>query len=212
MVKHDEWLVAVSGAHAAQSKTGSLRWRAGSGSPCVGEQTRTIKALSDQEIADYLSGKGMGFAKAAELNGYPGPSHVLELAAELGLTPKQKQRTEALFRRMQTRASAAGRKLVDEERRLDELFASKSISAALLRTELMSIAALQSEIREVHLEAHLEQVEILSDAKEKKYWHLRGYERQSGSQHHQHSPPQGHDRSTRLCFSRGESTRGQSFD
>jgi Spy/CpxP family protein refolding chaperone len=155
-------------------------------SPYVGEQTRTIKALSDQEIADYLSGKGMGFAKAAELNGYPGPSHVLELATELELTPAQKQRTEALFQRMQARASAAGKKLVDEERRLDELFASKAISAASLSTELKSIAALQKEVREAHLEAHLEQAKILSEAQAMKYWHLRGYESQSGSPHHQH--------------------------
>jgi Spy/CpxP family protein refolding chaperone len=155
-------------------------------SPYVGEETRTVKALSDQEIADYLSGKGMGFAKAAELNGYPGPAHVLELATELELTPTQRQRTEALFRRMQARASAAGRKLVDGERKLDLLFASKAISAARLSAELKSIAALQGEIREAHLRAHLEQAKILSEGQVMKYAHLRGYEQRSGSMHHRH--------------------------
>ena len=37
----------------------------------------------------------MGLAKAAELNHYPGPAHVLTLATELALTPDQKARTDA---------------------------------------------------------------------------------------------------------------------
>src|SRR5262245_3588865 len=73
-------------------------------SPYVGQESREIKALSPQEISDYVSGKGMGLAKAAELNGYPGPAHVLELAAQLDLTPEQKTKTEALFKKMQARA------------------------------------------------------------------------------------------------------------
>jgi len=64
-------------------------------SPYIGQASREIKALSPQEISDYLSGKGMGLAKAAELNGYPGPAHVLELAAQLELTSEQKTKTEA---------------------------------------------------------------------------------------------------------------------
>src|SRR2546430_16621065 len=91
-------------------------------SPYVHEQSRSIKALSDQEMADYAAGKGMGFARAAELNGYPGPAHVLDLADELMLSAPQRGRTAALFRRMQARASALGARLVDEERRLDTLF------------------------------------------------------------------------------------------
>ena len=51
--------------------------------PYAGQQTRAIKALSDDEIAAFLNGEGMGFAKAAELNGYPGPAHVLTLAQKL---------------------------------------------------------------------------------------------------------------------------------
>jgi hypothetical protein len=56
-------------------------------SPYAGEQARDIKALSDQDIKELQSGHGKGLAKAAELNGYPGPAHVLELADELKLTP-----------------------------------------------------------------------------------------------------------------------------
>ena len=54
--------------------------------PYAEMQGRSIKALSDQQIADLNTGRGMGLALAAELNGYPGPSHVLELADKLEQT------------------------------------------------------------------------------------------------------------------------------
>src|SRR5215831_6066543 len=91
-------------------------------SPYAGLESREIKALSPQEISDYLAGKGMGFAKAAELNGYPGPAHVFELATQLHLTPEQKAKTEALFQKMQARAIGLGKELVEQERALDRLF------------------------------------------------------------------------------------------
>jgi hypothetical protein len=89
-------------------------------SPYVGQETRVIKSLSPAEQADLIAGKGMGFAKAAELNGYPGPAHVLELAAQLQLTDAQRKQTEALFKDMEARAKALGAKLVEAERSLDE--------------------------------------------------------------------------------------------
>src|SRR4051812_36526408 len=50
-----------------------------SGQPYAGLEQRPIKALSQQQADDLRTGRGMGLALAAELNGYPGPSHVLEL-------------------------------------------------------------------------------------------------------------------------------------
>jgi hypothetical protein len=61
-------------------------------SPYAGQQARTIKALSDEEIAALRNGEGLGMAKAAELNGYPGPLHVLALAAQLELTERSSGR------------------------------------------------------------------------------------------------------------------------
>jgi hypothetical protein len=55
--------------------------------PYADQQHRIIKALSEEEIAALLKGEGLGMAKAAELNGYPGPLHVLTLARELELSP-----------------------------------------------------------------------------------------------------------------------------
>src|SRR5688572_19878417 len=101
-------------------------------SPYVGEQSRSIKALSEQEQADLIAGKGMGLARAAELNGYPGPMHVLELMVDLSLTAEQKAATEFLFKSMHERAQVVGRELVSAEGALDELFRSKKITADLL--------------------------------------------------------------------------------
>jgi hypothetical protein len=144
-------------------------------SPYTGQEAREIKALSPQEVSDLLAGKGMGFAKVAELNGYPGPVHVVELATQLQLTPEQMARTQALFNKMQARAVSIGRQLVDEERALDGQFASKSITAASLQSSLERIANLQAELRRVHLQTHLEQTALLSGAQIAAYSKLRGY-------------------------------------
>jgi len=68
--------------------------------PYAGQQARPLKALSDDDIAALRNGEGMGMAKAAELNGYPGPAHVLTLAAQLGLTETQQRDVRAIFERM----------------------------------------------------------------------------------------------------------------
>ena len=167
---------------------------ASAASPYVGQTSRSIKSLSDEEVADYLSGNGMGLAKAAELNGYPGPAHVLELADQLALSPKQKERTEAIFERMQSQAKSVGKRLIDEERKLEELFASKTISSPLLHQTLGSIASLRAEVREIHLQAHLDEAQILSQAQTTKYWHLRGYDG-SASHDHSHDGSAGHTHS-----------------
>ena len=68
-------------------------------SPYMGQESREIKALSPQEISDYLLGRGMGLAKAAELNGYPGPAHVLELAVQLEITSEQRPRPKCCLKK-----------------------------------------------------------------------------------------------------------------
>ena len=148
---------------------------AAASSPYADDVERDIKALSPEEVAGLLAGRGMGLAKAAELNGYPGPKHVLELADELALDPEQRSRTEALFRHMRTRAVAVGRALVEAEGVLDGRFARRSIVPGSLKRSLERIADLEAELRRVHLEAHLEQRALLSDAQVAAYRRGRGY-------------------------------------
>src|SRR5690606_34924677 len=90
-------------------------------SPYAGDVTRPIKALSGAEIDAYLTGAGMGLARAAELNHYPGPRHVLDLADSLDLSAEQREQTRAIFDAMQAQAISLGRELVARERSLDSL-------------------------------------------------------------------------------------------
>jgi len=151
-------------------------------SPYAGQEAQSITSLSPREVSDLLDGKGMGFAKAAELNGYPGPLHVLELAGPLELTPAQRSATEQLFSRMQEAAKARGAMLVDAERALDMLFRSGKAQAETLGRQLDAIAQARARVRQSHLEAHLEQMRILTATQVERYNRLRGY----GS-HHTHA-------------------------
>ena len=149
--------------------------QATSPAPYAGQQSREIKALSGDEQADLLAGKGMGLAKAAELNGYPGPAHVLELAGELALSAEQRARTQAVWQAMDARARALGQQVVDAERELDALFASKQVTRERLGEQLDRIGVLQAQLRAVHLEAHLEQARILTPEQTTRYAARRGY-------------------------------------
>lgn len=143
--------------------------------PYAAQAGAQIKALSDAEVQDYLNAKGMGLAKAAELNGYPGPAHVLELAQELGLDEAQRRATQALFENMRLRAGNAGAELIAKERELDGLFAAGKIDDAQLAARLGEIGALQAQIRGIHLSAHLAQKALLSSRQVETYNRLRGY-------------------------------------
>ena len=144
-------------------------------SPYTGQEQRAIKALSDEEIRDLLEARGMGLAKAAELNSYPGPLHVLQLAAELGLSDAQRKATDSLYANMRQRALSIGRQIIEAERALDRAFANAAIEPATLRSQLTAIATLQGELRAVHLEAHLAQHALLTPEQITRYDVLRGY-------------------------------------
>lgn len=157
-------------------------------SPYAGQEVREIKALSAEEIRGYLTGEGMGLAKAAELNGYPGPAHVLELAAELEMTSEQRAKTEAVLAAMHVKATSLGEALVEAERRLDQLFAAKTATSESVAAALDEIGALQAKVRGAHLEAHLAESEILTAAQSARYAQLRHYG--SASANPEHAGPQ----------------------
>src|SRR6516162_7105607 len=103
-------------------------------------QARPIKGLSEQQVADLKAGRGMGLALPAELNGYPGPIHVLELSNKLALSAEQKQRIQDLFDAMKAEAIPLGAKLLEQEAELDRQFASHSITAESLKNITAQIA------------------------------------------------------------------------
>ena len=143
--------------------------------PYAGLQGRSVKALSDQQIADLKAGRGMGLALAAELNGYPGPMHVLELASPLGLSDDQRAKVGGLFDAMKREAVPLGERLIAAETALDRLFADRTITASSLGEATRDIASLQGELRLAHLKYHLATLELLTPEQATRYSTLRGY-------------------------------------
>jgi LTXXQ motif family protein len=154
--------------------------------PYARQQARTIKALSDDDIAALRKGEGMGMAKAAELNGYPGPAHVLTLAAQLGLTKNQQRDVTAIFERMSAAAKPLGAELIAREEVLDQLFVKGEITPERLAAETAAIGTLQGRLRSVHLAAHLETRALLNPDQIARYQQLRGYGEPAEPQHHHH--------------------------
>jgi Spy/CpxP family protein refolding chaperone len=117
----------------------------------------------------------MSLALAAELNGYPGPLHTLEFAEKLSLSASQRAATQHLYERMKVSAISAGEALIAAERSLDRLFATRSVTELQLSQALSRVAEAQARLRGVHLQAHLDQVRILSPEQVAQYKRLRGY-------------------------------------
>lgn len=153
--------------------------------PYAGMQARPIKALSEQQVADLGAGRGMGLALAAELNGYPGPSHVLELADKLDLTADQRAGVQRLFDAMKTEALPLGSKLIEQEAELDRQFANRTVTPESLKASTGTVAATQGALREAHLKYHLSTAAILTPGKMQRYAELRGYGGKP-MHHHQH--------------------------
>lgn len=144
-------------------------------SPYSGLEKRSVKALSAQQISDLAAGRGIGLALAAELNGFPGPSHVLELADTLQLSDQQRDQIRDLFEAMKAETIPLGNRLIAEETELDRAFAEKRATRETVETATSRIAAIQGALRAAHLRYHLAMVEILLPAQITRYAELRGY-------------------------------------
>src|SRR5262249_16754704 len=170
-------ILAVASAHAQ--------------TPYAGMQTRTIKALSEQQVGDLKAGRGMGLALAAELNGYPGPAHVLHFADNLDLSPPQRTHVHAsevqrLFDSMKAEAMPLGIRLIEQEADLDRQFAGRTVTPESLKAATAAVATTQGILRETHLKYHLSTAALLNSAQMLKYAELRGYSGNGGAGGHKH--------------------------
>jgi Spy/CpxP family protein refolding chaperone len=141
----------------------------------AGLETREIKSLSADELKGLKEGKGLGYALSAELNGYPGPRHVLELAEKLKLTPDQQAQTELLFADMQRESSALGEKLIEVERAIDQGFQQRLLDSASLDSLTGDAAEIDGKLRATHLKYHLGMMALLNPEQVASYVQLRGY-------------------------------------
>ena len=148
---------------------------AGTAQPYAGAEQRTIKTLSVQQIADLDAGRGMGFAMAAELNGYPGPMHVFELADTLRLSPDVRIRVQSLVTEMKAEATSLGKRIIAEETALDQLFKNGRATPEQVNAMTSRIGALQGTLRASHLRYHLVTRDLLTPEQIADYNRHRGY-------------------------------------
>lgn len=143
--------------------------------PPASSGAQPTSSLTAEQVQQLLDGEGMGLAKAAELHGYPGPKHVLELEKELALSAEQRQRVVEIRERMLAEAKRLGTAVVEAERALDRAFMSGTVTPADLASRTAAIAELNGRLRATHLQAHLDAKPILSAEQTKKYAALRGH-------------------------------------
>ncbi len=144
-------------------------------SPYAGFTDREIKALSAEEVEGLLSGAGLGMALPGELNRYPGPTHVLQMAPILDLSPDQEDAIRTIFEEMQGQARALGKEIVERERELDQAFAQGTITDVRLEELVGVIARSKARLRVAHLRAHLRLRPILTESQIEQHERLRGY-------------------------------------
>jgi hypothetical protein len=156
--------------------------------PYAGFETRKIKGLSDKDIEELRRGGGWGLALPAELNGRPGPAHLLELRNELELSGKQITAITALYEEMQKSAIEAGERFIAAEAALSDAFAAPDLSEETLEGLLAASAVARKDLRLAHLSAHLATPSLLSQKQIEKYNVLRGYAEDPCT-----NVPEGHD-------------------
>lgn len=141
----------------------------------VGQHHRPIKSLSATDLAELQKGGGWGLAKAAELNGVPGPAHLLELSDQIPLSADQHATITALYADMKENAIIEGNRLIKAEAALDAAFKVGDLTAEELERLINTITQSLGRLRFVHLSAHLKTPEILSPDQIARYNSLRGY-------------------------------------
>ena len=175
------WLITVFAGFSSTALAQSSQ-------PYSGMQSRLIKALSDKQVTDLRAGRGMGLALAAELNGYPGPSHLVELSDQLGLTSEQLSSLKEMFDAMKAETIPIGENLVAREEELDRLFVENAISEQQLEAATENIGEIQARLRSAHLRYHLRARAILQPSQIRRYAELRGYGAElQAPAHHKHN-------------------------
>jgi Spy/CpxP family protein refolding chaperone len=146
-----------------------------------------IRGMDAETIEGYLAGSGLGMALPAELNGYPGPRHVLELAEDLKITPEQQRQVQHLFDQMQPQAIDLGKQILEAEAALEQAFRTETITEATLEQQLAETGRLEAQLRFIHLRTHLATLDILSPHQVMAYNRLRGYDEMPAGHQHQHN-------------------------
>lgn len=156
--------------------------------PYASLQSRSIKGLSEADIQELRRGGGWGLALPAELNGKPGPAHLLELSDEIGLTKTQVAALTKIYEGMLEEAILTGERLIAAEAALSKAFENDDLLPDVLARLVKEAEAARADLRIVHLSRHLATTALLTADQIQKYQVLRGYAEDPCS-----NVPEGHD-------------------
>ncbi len=148
--------------------------------PYAGFERREVASLSADDLVEIRAGRGWGLALPAELNGVPGPIHLLELAKEIGLTKAQIAGLADMRDRMRRNAIEAGAAFIAAEQALGAAFADGPPDAATLALRVGASEDARAKLRLAHLAVHLETLSLLTQAQIAAYNRLRGYGVENG--------------------------------
>jgi Spy/CpxP family protein refolding chaperone len=176
-------MVLLGSATAIAQLKGSGSGSGSGSSSGVGGHNRSSSSsavttgLTDREMADLRAGRELGLALAADLNGYPGPAHVLEYADLLKLTDDQRREVQTIFDWTTAQAETLGRSYIEAEQTLANLFRERKVDKQRLVEPISAVEKVRSELRLVHLSAHLEIAALLTETQRDVYDALRGQAR-----------------------------------
>jgi hypothetical protein len=154
-------------------------------------------SMTAEQLAELRAGSGMQLALPAELNSYPGPLHVLELADQLDISDAARAEVEAIRAAMLEAAIVEGEAVIEADRALASAFRAGAREGgpsptpeevARLTAEL---ARKRGELQAIHLDAHLKTRALLTDEQIATYDRLRGYggDVSPGAPGREHTPP-----------------------
>lgn len=140
------------------------------------DPTASIHSLSAEEIEQIRQGGGANLALPAELNGVPGPRHVLDLAEELALTHDQVARIQSVYDQFRADAIPAGERYLAAVQALEEGFRTGTLPEENLPDRVTEVSRLEGELVTFHLMAHLQTADVLTPEQIATYNQLRGYQ------------------------------------
>src|SRR5213592_2364397 len=164
-------IAAVGLAGLAAGATATRAQHAHGGAGAQGHQVAQTCASEFEKVVG--EGRGFGLAFAADQNGYPGPMHVLELRDRLKLTADQEAKARDLMHAMFAESRPKSVRLLEAEAKLRRLFAERAADEAAVRAAVAEVERARSEVRLVHLLAHLKTRDLLSEDQRRLYHEAR---------------------------------------
>jgi len=167
-----------AGHHDAQAHAEDATPQSDSRSPYAGtyDPDAPIRALSAEVVEQIRQGQGASFALPAELNGVPGPRHVLDLAEELDLSADQQTQVQEVYDRYLVDVIPAGERYLAAAQALEEEFRAGTVTEEELPGLVAEVSRREGELVTIHLTAHLRTAGILTSEQIAAYNTLRGYE------------------------------------